>query len=62
MASGSAVQTNGLGSLLYFSTKRLIASCGAASEAKLPRLRGRGVGGRAGQARDEPCSKYREAV
>ena len=37
MASGSAVQTNGLGARCAPSTKRLIASWSATSEGKLPR-------------------------
>src|SRR4028119_899648 len=39
MVSGSAVQTNGLGSRLCSSTKRLIASCSATSEWNVPRRR-----------------------
>ena len=37
MASGSAFQTNGLGSWLWVSTKRLMAVCSATSEWKTPR-------------------------
>ncbi len=37
MPSGSAVQTKGRGSSFASSTKRLIASCSATSEGKLPR-------------------------
>jgi SecD/SecF fusion protein len=38
MVLGSALQTNGLGSWLWVSTKRLMAVCRATSEGKTPRL------------------------
>ena len=41
MALGSAFQTNGLGSRLCDSTKRLMAVCSATREWKTPRLRRR---------------------
>jgi hypothetical protein len=41
ITSGSAVQTNGLGLLLWSSTKLLIASCGATGEGNVPRRRRR---------------------